>query len=121
MATTPDVPARITSDNASAERRITLAWTVAHFKARLEPITGIPASCQRLTLTVPPHPPQRIEAANEDATPLARWPFQADAEIHVGRPFRHMRPSRFVRACHCLLLGGGPRVRFGLFTRCRSR
>ncbi|OCT45525.1 putative cell polarity protein (Alp11) [Cladophialophora carrionii] len=32
----------------SAERRVTLSWTVAQFKAKLEPITGIPAASQSL-------------------------------------------------------------------------
>lgn len=80
-----DIPLLVSSDNASSERRITPSWTVAHLKARLEPITGVPASCQRLLLKVASQPPQPIEAADEDATQLARWPLQAYAEIQVGR------------------------------------
>lgn len=84
MATTPDLTLLITSENSTSERRVTPSWTVAHFKARLEPITGIPAGCQRLSLKIASETPQPIEAANEDAVQLAAWPLQANAEIHVG-------------------------------------
>ncbi|KXL41809.1 MAG: hypothetical protein FE78DRAFT_83255 [Acidomyces sp. 'richmondensis'] len=84
MATTPDLTLLITSENSTSERRVTPSWTVAHFKARLEPITGIPAGCQRLSLKIASETPQPIEAANEDAVQLAAWPLQANAEIHVA-------------------------------------
>jgi len=84
MATTPDLTLLITSQNSTSERRVTPSWTVAHFKARLEPITGIPAGCQRLSLKIASETPQPIEAANEDVIQLAAWPLQANAEIHVG-------------------------------------
>ena len=32
----------------SVERRISPSWTIAQLKAKLEPVTGIPPSCQRL-------------------------------------------------------------------------
>lgn len=84
MATSPDVPLLIRSDNSSSERRVTPSWTIEHFKARLEPITGIPAQCQRLTLKVTSsQPPQAIEALDEASTQLANWPLQAYAEIYV--------------------------------------
>lgn len=81
---TVDIPLLVTSENASSERRITPSWTIAQLKGRLEPISGIPASCQRLTLRVGSQTPQPIEAADEASTQLARWPLQAYAEIHVG-------------------------------------
>lgn len=84
MATTPDLTLLITSQNSTSERRVTPSWTVAHFKARLEPITGIPAGCQRLSLKIASETPQPIEAANEDVIQLAAWPLHANAEIHVG-------------------------------------
>jgi len=85
MATAPDLPLLIISENSSSERRVTLSWTIAQLKGRLEPITGIPASCQRLGLKVTSSQPARpIEARDEDATQLASWPLQAYAEIHVG-------------------------------------
>lgn len=84
MATAADIPLLITSEHSASERRITPAWSIAHLKARLEPITGVPASCQKLSLKLPSQSPRPIEAANEDATQLAGWPLQAYAEIHVG-------------------------------------
>ena len=83
-ATAADIPLLIISENASSERRISPSWSVAHLKGRLEPITGVPASCQRLTLKVGSQTPQTIEAADEESTQLSQWPLQAYAEIHVG-------------------------------------
>lgn len=79
-----DVPLLITSENASSERRVTPSWSIAHLKARLEPITGIPAACQRLQLKIASQTPRAIEAADEDATLLQQWPLQPYAEIQVG-------------------------------------
>lgn len=84
MAAAADIPLLITSENASSERRVTPSWTVAHFKGRLEPITGIPATCQRLHLKVASQTSQAIEAADEEGTQLLQWPLQPYAEIHVG-------------------------------------
>ncbi len=50
MTTAPDIPLQITSVNASSERRVTPSWTIAKLKSKLEPITGIPTSAQRLHL-----------------------------------------------------------------------
>ncbi|KAF2478816.1 CAP Gly-rich domain-containing protein [Neohortaea acidophila] len=82
-ATAADIPLQISSDNSSSERRISPAWSISQFKARLEPITGVPASCQRLSLKLASQRPLPIEAADEDATLLARWPLQAYAEVVV--------------------------------------
>ncbi|KAK3705797.1 hypothetical protein LTR37_013104 [Vermiconidia calcicola] len=82
-STAADVPLLITSENASSERRVSPSWTIAHLKGRLEPITGIPASCQRLSLKVASQTPQPIEAADEESTQLVRWPIQAYAELQV--------------------------------------
>lgn len=55
--TTPhDIPLQITvpADSpsspplVSSERRITPTWTIEQLKTKLEPITGIPSSCQSL-------------------------------------------------------------------------
>lgn len=80
-----DVPLLISSENASSERRVSPSWTISQLKGRLEPITGVPASCQRLILKVGSQTPQAIEALDEDATELAAWPLQSYAEILVGR------------------------------------
>ena len=79
-----DLPLLISSENASSERRISPSWTVSQLKSRLEPITGIPASCQRLVLKVGAQAPQAIEAQDEDIIQLASWPLQSYAEISVG-------------------------------------
>ncbi|KAK9390504.1 CAP Gly-rich domain-containing protein [Lipomyces mesembrius] len=47
-----DILLLVTSENTSSERRISPHWTLAHLKSRLEPITGIPASSQRLSLFI---------------------------------------------------------------------
>ncbi|KAF1970182.1 tubulin-specific chaperone-like protein B [Bimuria novae-zelandiae CBS 107.79] len=80
----PDVPLQISSPNASSERRISPSWTIAQFKTRLEPITGIPASCQQLTLRVASQDAVQISAADEETTQLAAFPLQPYAEITVG-------------------------------------
>lgn len=84
MTTALDVPLLIASENSSSERRISPSWTITQLKARLEPITGIPATCQRLSLKVASQTPQPIEAQNEDATQLAKWSLQAYAEVYVS-------------------------------------
>ena len=93
-----DIPLLITSENSSSERRVTPSWTIGHLKGRLEPITGVPASCQKLTLKVGSQTPQPIEAADEDSTQLAGWPLQAYAEIHVGGCASCFTPSTNIRS-----------------------
>ncbi|OCK80188.1 hypothetical protein K432DRAFT_50544 [Lepidopterella palustris CBS 459.81] len=78
-----DIPLLIISANSSSERRITPSWSIAHFRSRLEPITGIPASSQKLTLRVGSQDGTAIEAADEENTQLAAFPLQAYAEINV--------------------------------------
>ncbi|WPH04235.1 Hypothetical protein R9X50_00712400 [Acrodontium crateriforme] len=94
MATMHDVPLLITSENSSSERRITPAWTISQLKARLEPITGVPANCQKLNLKIASQASQPIEGHNEDTIQLSQWPLQPYAEIHVvdTRP-PGMRPN----------------------------
>jgi len=79
-----DIPLLIASANSSSERRIAPAWTVAHFKSRLEPITGIPASAQRLTVRIGSQEPVAMAAADEETTQLASFPLQPYAEIYVS-------------------------------------
>ncbi|KAL2350429.1 tubulin-specific chaperone-like protein B [Cryomyces antarcticus] len=83
MQAAHDIPLLITSENSSSERRITPSWSIAHLKTKLEPITGIPASSQKLTLKIASQPVTAIEAANEENVQLSRYPLQAYAEIHV--------------------------------------
>jgi hypothetical protein len=84
MNTAADIPLLIVSENSSSERRISPSWSIAQLKSRLEPVTGVPASCQRLSLKIGSQAAQPIEAADEESTILAAWPLQAYAEIKVG-------------------------------------
>lgn len=77
-----DVPLQVVSDNASSERRITPAWSISTLKAKLEPVTGIPPSSQRISLNTSSQS-VAIEASDEDSTYLATFPLVAYAELHV--------------------------------------
>ncbi|KAF2965958.1 hypothetical protein GQX73_g7637 [Xylaria multiplex] len=61
-----DVPLLVTSENSSSERRVTPSWSISQLKSKLEPITGIPPSCQRLKLKTSANEIIAIEANNED-------------------------------------------------------
>ncbi|KAL1622300.1 hypothetical protein SLS56_008790 [Neofusicoccum ribis] len=78
-----DVPLLVASPNSQSERRVTPSWSLAHLKTRLEPVTGIPAACQKLTLRIGSQAPVPLEAANEDQTALSSFPLQPYAEIYV--------------------------------------
>ncbi|EMC96195.1 hypothetical protein BAUCODRAFT_147838 [Baudoinia panamericana UAMH 10762] len=84
MATAHDIPLLIVAENSSSERRINPSWTISQLKGRLEPITGIPANCQSLSIKTGQQASQPIQAQHEDSTQLARWPLHAYAEIHVS-------------------------------------
>ncbi|KAF1990688.1 hypothetical protein K402DRAFT_202077 [Aulographum hederae CBS 113979] len=83
MQTAADVPVLISSDNSSSERRISPSWSVAQFRTRLEPITGVPASAQKLSVRVGSQHAFAIETANEETTQLAAFQLPAYAEIYV--------------------------------------
>ena len=87
MQTSRDVPMHIRSETTWSERRITPSWTIAHLKSKLEPITGVPPSSQKLALRLPGQVDDPIEGANEEATELSRWNLQAGAEIYVSLTF----------------------------------
>ncbi|KAJ6193854.1 tubulin-specific chaperone-like protein B [Bipolaris maydis] len=88
-----DVPLLISSPNSSSERRISPAWTIAHLKTRLEPITGIPAACQQLSLRLASQDPVALVAADEDHTQLAAFPLQPYAEISIRVHPLHVQTS----------------------------
>lgn len=83
LQTAADIPLQITSENSSSERRISPSWSITQLKARLEPITGIPASCQRLALRTGSGQSIPLDAADEEGTQLSSFPLRAYAEIHV--------------------------------------
>ncbi|RYP68724.1 hypothetical protein DL769_005445 [Monosporascus sp. CRB-8-3] len=78
-----DVPLQVISDNVSSERRITPSWSISQLKTKLEPITGVPPSCQRIALKTTSKEAVPIEAADEDHTFLSGFPLTAYAELHV--------------------------------------
>ncbi|PSN68374.1 Cap-Gly domain-containing protein [Corynespora cassiicola Philippines] len=78
-----DVPLLISAPQSRSERRISPSWSIAHLKTRLEPITGIPAASQHLTLRVGSQDPAAIAAPDEEHTQLASFPLQPYAEITV--------------------------------------
>ncbi|KAK3946168.1 CAP Gly-rich domain-containing protein [Diplogelasinospora grovesii] len=78
-----DVPLYVTSDYASAERRITPSWSISQLKAKLEPVTGIPPSCQRIFLKTPANEKIPVEATDEDSTRLLNFPLSPYAELQV--------------------------------------
>lgn len=80
-----DVPLLIFSEYAQSERRITPSWSISQLKAKLETVTGIPPSFQRLTLKRVASEAISIEAANEDDTHLSTFPLVPYAELHVSR------------------------------------
>ena len=82
-STAADIPVRVTSENASCERRVTPSWTIAELKNKLEPVTGIPPSSQHLTLRVPHAQPIPISSENEETTQIAAFPLQPYIELHV--------------------------------------
>ena len=85
MQAAADVPMQVRSENSFSERRISPSWSIAQFKTRLEPITGIPSTSQRLALRLggsQPYAP--IEATDEQATQLSAFPLQPYAEINVS-------------------------------------
>lgn len=85
MQTARDIPLIITSAASSSERRITPSWTIAHLKTKLEPVTGIPSSSQKLLLRLPNRPERVLEAADEEMVQVGQWQLVDYAEIHVCR------------------------------------
>ncbi|KAF6831123.1 cell polarity protein alp11 [Colletotrichum plurivorum] len=77
-----DVPLQVISENSSSERRITPSWSISQLRSKLEPITGIPPSSQRISLkTASASIP--IEAPDEDSAQLTAFPLAPYAELHV--------------------------------------
>ena len=79
-----DVPLQVISENSASERRITPSWSISQLKSKLEPVTGIPPSCQKIVLKTSNQERLPIEAADEDTTYLASFPLIPYAELHVS-------------------------------------
>ena len=83
--TTRDVPLLIVSTVSSSERRVTPSWSIAHLKTKLEPVTGIPPSAQKLTLRLPgQQETSAVEAADEETAQVGQWPLVPYAELKVS-------------------------------------
>ena len=82
----PDVPLIVKSPLSSSERRITPSWTISQLKRKLEPITGIPYSDQKLLLKLPDGKEVAMDADNgeEDRLQIERFGLVAYAEIQVN-------------------------------------
>ncbi|KAI9657010.1 MAG: hypothetical protein M1821_003176 [Bathelium mastoideum] len=80
--TTVDVPVLVRSENSSSERRVSPLWTIQQFKSRLEPITGIPALHQRLSLGASGSG-RGLEVDDEDASTVEGWALEPYSEIYV--------------------------------------
>ena len=65
MATARDVPLLVESENSGSERRISPSWTIALLKQKLEPITGVPTSSQKLVL-YPPNSTTGVPVSSPD-------------------------------------------------------
>ncbi|KAF3014509.1 hypothetical protein E8E14_011651 [Neopestalotiopsis sp. 37M] len=79
-----DVPLQVISDNSSSERRITPSWSISQLKGKLEFVTGVPPSYQRLSLKSGNQAAIPIEAADEDNVYLTSFPLSPYAELHVS-------------------------------------
>ncbi|PYH41163.1 TBCB family protein [Aspergillus saccharolyticus JOP 1030-1] len=67
------------------ERRVTPTWTVMQLKTKLETMTGVPPSCQRLRLKSPGHQEQWVEG---DDSIIGDWGLMrgSELEVHDTRP-----------------------------------
>ncbi|KAM7206280.1 CAP Gly-rich domain containing protein [Rhypophila sp. PSN 637] len=78
-----DVPLYVVSDYSSSERRITPSWSISQLKKKLEPITGIPPSCQRISLKTPTNEIISLETEDEENVQLHNYPLTPYAELGV--------------------------------------
>jgi len=90
-----DIPLFVISDYSASERRITPSWSISEFKAKMESVTGIPPSSQKLTYKTATSERIPMDVADEDNTLLSSFPLSRNGEIHVRdppRPFTRTRP-----------------------------
>ncbi|KAI9754301.1 MAG: hypothetical protein M4579_004765 [Chaenotheca gracillima] len=85
LTTPSDISILISSVNASSEKRVTPTWTLAHLKSKLEPVTGIPPSSQRLILKAPGGSQEGtiLTTENEDHKSLDAYGVGKGCEIIV--------------------------------------
>ncbi|EAW07980.1 tubulin-folding cofactor B [Aspergillus clavatus NRRL 1] len=86
--TPTDISVIITTPGAAAgpeprfltERRVTPTWTVLQLKSKLETMTGVPPSSQRLLLKAPGRPDQWVDG---DDSIIGSWGLMKGCEIEV--------------------------------------
>ncbi|KAI0900835.1 CAP Gly-rich domain-containing protein [Annulohypoxylon nitens] len=78
-----DIPLQVISENSASERRITPSWSISQLKRKLEPVTGVPPSSQRISLKTASQETIAVEAVDEDTTLLSSFPLSAYAELHI--------------------------------------
>ena len=93
LQTAPDIPLSITVSSESgaplvaSERRITPSWTISQLKAKLEPVTGVPASSQSLRTRALDGTWIAIGGGGEDEDKVLigdmRWGLRRGGEIEV--------------------------------------
>lgn len=79
-----DIPLYVVSDYSSSERRITPSWSIWQLKSKLESVTGIPPSCQQISLKTPSNEKIPVEAPDEEAVRLQEFPLVPYAELQVS-------------------------------------
>ncbi|KAH6621329.1 CAP Gly-rich domain-containing protein [Chaetomium sp. MPI-SDFR-AT-0129] len=79
-----DVPLYVVSDYAASERRITPSWSIWQLKTKLEHITGIPPSSQKISLKTSSGEKIPIEATDEESVYLQQFPLAPYAELLVA-------------------------------------
>ncbi|KAF4556785.1 CAP-Gly domain-containing protein 1 [Elsinoe fawcettii] len=82
-ATAQDITALVISQNSKSERRINPSWTLEHLKIRLESVTGVPASAQRLSITLPSGQQQSLDHLS-DTNLIGQMNLRDFAELHVN-------------------------------------
>lgn len=111
-----DVPLLISSPNSSSERRISPSWSIAHLKSRLEPITGVPAHSQQLSLRIGSQDAVPITGLDEEQTRLAEFSLQPYAELIVSDLFLLFLVSALLalhpRLKRCIITGLFPPATF---------
>ncbi|KAJ9373469.1 hypothetical protein DTO282E5_1920 [Paecilomyces variotii] len=78
-------PTADSTPTLGAERRITPSWTVLQLKGKLETMTGIPPSCQRLKLKAPGRQDQWLEG-DEQVLEIYGLSKGSEIEVHDTRP-----------------------------------
>ncbi|KAF2219298.1 CAP Gly-rich domain-containing protein, partial [Elsinoe ampelina] len=82
MASPNDITVLVISPNSRSERRLQPSWSLDQLRTKLEPITGIPASSQRLAITLPSGQQQALDHLS-DSTPVSQVNLRDYAELHV--------------------------------------